>query len=102
MKSKPIKATKTRGKQYRDEVGIKLFGAKLREIRKSKNITQEQLQYRTGFDLRQIGRIERGEVSTNLSHVFKIAECLDVLPHELFIFSMKKTESKKLSGNKGK
>lgn len=68
----------------------------MREIRKSQNITQEELVRRTGFDLRQIGRIERGEVSTNISHVFKIAECLGVQVHELFIFpQVAKTELKK-------
>ena len=67
----------------------------MREIRKSKNITQEQLQHLTGFDLRQIGRIERGEVSTNISHILKIAECLGVAPNELFIFSSVKSEGKK-------
>ena len=66
----------------------------MREIRKAKGITQEQLQYSTGFDLRQIGRIERGEVSTNLSHVFRIAECLDVPVHELFLFPTPSNKSK--------
>jgi len=67
----------------------------MREIRKSKNITQEELVRLSGFDLRQIGRIERGEVSTNLSHLFKIAECLGVAPHELLMFPPAKTEIKK-------
>ncbi|MBS1592815.1 MAG: helix-turn-helix transcriptional regulator [Bacteroidetes bacterium] len=63
-----------------------MFGSRMREIRKSLNITQEELVRRSGFDLRQIGRIERGEVSTNLSHVFKIAECLGISVQELFTF----------------
>ncbi len=68
----------------------------MRELRKTKNVTQEELVRRTGFDLRQIGRIERGEVSTNLSHVFKIAECLGVPVHELFTFPEPKPASKKV------
>lgn len=86
---KQAKANKTRGKSYRDEVRIKLFGEKIRAIRNSKNITQEQLEHSTGFDLRQIGRIERREVNTSISHAFKIAECLGVPPHELFILTDK-------------
>ena len=95
MKSKPTKPNLTRRKSYRDEAGIKKFGDRLREIRKSQDVTQEELVRRTGFDLRQIGRIERGEVSTNLSHVFKIAECLGVAVHEFFIFPEAKSASKK-------
>ena len=86
MKRRPTKPNLTRRKSYRDEVGIKRVGDRMREIRKSKNITQEELVRLTGFDLRQIGRIERGEVSTNLSHIFRIAECLGVPVHELFLF----------------
>lgn len=85
MKRQPIKPNLTRRKSYRDEAGIKRFGDRMRELRKAKNITQEELVRLTGFELRQVGRIERGEVSTNLSHVFKIAECLGVPVHELFL-----------------
>jgi transcriptional regulator with XRE-family HTH domain len=94
VKRKPTKPSLTRRKSYKDEAGIKRFGDRLREIRKSKNITQEQLQHLTGFDLRQLGRIERAEVSTNISHVFRIAECLGVAPHELFMFPPEKPSKK--------
>jgi transcriptional regulator with XRE-family HTH domain len=90
VKSKANKPSAGRGKSYRDEVGIKMIGARIRDIRKAKEITQEQLEHSTGFDLRQIGRIERGEVSTSLSNIFKIAECLGVPVHELFMFSVPK------------
>jgi len=93
MKRLPPKPNLTKRKSYRDEAGIKKFGDRIREVRKSLSITQEELVRRTGFDLRQIGRIERGEVSTNISHVFKIAECLGVPVHDLFTFSG--TEHKK-------
>ena len=80
-KSKPVK----RANPYRDDMRIKLFGEKLKELRKSKNITQEQLEHLSGFDLSQIGRIERGVINTSISHVFKLAECLGVSPHEFFL-----------------
>lgn len=95
MKRSQPKPNLTKRKSYRDEAGIKMFGDRIREVRKSLNITQEELVRRTGFDLRQIGRIERGEVSTNLSHVFKIAECLGVPVHELFTFPPPETKGKK-------
>jgi len=86
VKTKPKSPTALRGKTYRDSDGIKMFGARLKELRKAKKITQEELVRKTGFDLSQIGRIERGFFNTSLSHILKIAECLEVSPHELLIF----------------
>ena len=83
-----------RGKTYRDEAGIKKFGARVKEIRKAKNITQEELVHKTGFDLSQIGRIERGLINTSLSHVLRLAECLGVSPTELFIFPQEAKKGK--------
>ena len=71
---------------YRDEKFIKKFGLKLKETRKAKKISQEQLAWDTGFELSQIGRIERGEVNTSISHVAAIAKVLKVKVEELFQF----------------
>ena len=71
---------------YRDEKFIKKFGQKLKEFRKAKGISQEQLAGDTGFELSQIGRIERGEINTSISHVSAIAKALKIKPEELFHF----------------
>jgi transcriptional regulator with XRE-family HTH domain len=71
---------------YRDEKFIKKFGLRLRELRKIKGVTQEQLAGDTGFELSQIGRIERGEINTSISYVAAIAKALKVKPEELFQF----------------
>ena len=71
---------------YRNEVGVKAFGKKLYEIRNKKGVTQEALAYATDLHLSQIGRIERGEVSTSISFVFLFAEVLGVKPSEFFDF----------------
>jgi transcriptional regulator with XRE-family HTH domain len=71
-------------KYYRDELFLKQFGERLRLIRKAKSISQEDLAWKTGFELSQIGRIERGKINTSLSHVAKIAEALEIEPSELF------------------
>ena len=84
MKQEAAKQSNKRGKSYRDEAGIKRLGLRIKEIREAKNITQEELVRQTGFELRQIGRIERGEISTSVSHVLKIAEALKVDAFELF------------------
>lgn len=71
---------------YKDERFIKRFGQRLRELRKEKNLSQEELAWQTGFELSQIGRIERGEINTSISHVSAIAKVLKVKPEELFKF----------------
>ena len=71
---------------YRDEKFIKKFGQRLKELRKAKKISQEQLAGDTGFELSQIGRIERGETNTSISHVSAIAKALKIKPEELFQF----------------
>nr|WP_305121787.1 helix-turn-helix transcriptional regulator [Pedobacter mongoliensis] len=56
------------------------------QIRKEKGITQEDLVQRTGFELKQIGRIERGEVNPTLSSIAAIARGLEVDLKQLFEF----------------
>ncbi|WP_143959143.1 helix-turn-helix domain-containing protein [Litoribacter populi] len=71
---------------YRDQKFIDQVGRKIAELRKSKSISQEDLVDLTGFTLSQIGRIERGEINTSLSHLSKIAYALKVHPKELLDF----------------
>ena len=95
MKKKPPKQYSKRGKSYRDDAVIKKVGARIVEIRKVKKITQEELVRRTGFELRQIGRIERGEINTSISHLSKIAEALEVPDTELLSTRPFKVKKKK-------
>ncbi len=71
---------------HRDDDFIKKFGLRLREIRKSKKVSQEELAFKAGFELSQIGRIERGTINTSISHVATIAKALEISPEELFKF----------------
>lgn len=71
---------------YKDEKFIKKFGLRLRELRKARGISQEKLAGNTGFELSQIGRIERGEINTSISHLAAIAKALNVKPEELLHF----------------
>ena len=71
---------------YRDEKFIKKFGLRLRELRKTKGISQEKLAGESGFELSQIGRIERGEINTSISHVAAIAKALKIKPEDFFQF----------------
>lgn len=71
---------------YRDDIFIKLFGQRLREVRMSKNISQEQLAFKCGLEYSQINRIELGKVNTSISHVALLANNLGIEPSELFDF----------------
>ena len=73
-------------KYYRDDEFLKQLGLRLRELRKLKNLSQEELAWKTGFELSQIGRIERGEINTSVSHIAKLAEVLEVLAKDLLDF----------------
>lgn len=61
----------------------KLLGSKIREVRKTKAISQEQLALLTSIDRSYIGRIERGEVSITVEKLYEIAKTLEVLPQNL-------------------
>ncbi|TVZ26797.1 helix-turn-helix protein [Gillisia sp. Hel_I_86] len=65
---------------------IKSFGDKLRETRKLKNFSQEQLAFEADIPISQVGRIERGEVNTTISTVSVLAKALKVSPKTLFDF----------------
>ena len=69
---------------YKNEEGVKAFGKKLRDIRKQKGVSQQALAYATDLHLSQIGRIERGEVSTSISFVYLFANVLQVHPKDFF------------------
>ncbi len=71
-------------KYFNNQEFITQFGQRLRAIRLSKGISQEELAGRTGFELSQIGRIEKGTVNTSISHVSAIAKALKVEPSEFF------------------
>ncbi|MFD2162248.1 helix-turn-helix domain-containing protein [Paradesertivirga mongoliensis] len=73
-------------KHYRDHEVIDKVRARILQIRKEKGITQEDLVQRTGFELKQIGRIERGEVNPTLSSIAAIARGLEVDLKQLFEF----------------
>ena len=73
-------------KQTRDIENIKAFGNKVRELRKERKISQEQLAYSADLEVSQISRIERGIINTSISQVFQIAKALNIHPKQFFEF----------------
>ena len=70
---------------------LQLFGKRIKELRKSKKITQEQLAEIVGLDSKQIGNIETGSGFTTMATLEKLAKFFDVEISELFSFNHQKT-----------
>ena len=60
------------------------FGDKVRELRKEKGISQEELSYKADLHRTYIGMIERAEKNLTLTNIEKIAKALDVDIKSLF------------------
>jgi transcriptional regulator with XRE-family HTH domain len=60
------------------------FGDKVREIRKEKGLSQEELSYKAELHRTYIGMIERAEKNITLTNIEKIAKALDVDIKKLF------------------
>jgi transcriptional regulator with XRE-family HTH domain len=54
----------------------KVFGSKVRAVRKLKGISQDELALRADIDRSYVGRIERGEVRITLEKAYKLANTL--------------------------
>lgn len=63
---------------------------RIKNFRKSKNITQEKLALMVGIDRSYMGSIERGERNITLATMFKIIDALELSPIELFSFLKEK------------
>lgn len=63
---------------------IKAVGNKIREARILKGLSQATLSYDANIPKNQVGRIERGEISTSISTLFKICRALNIQIKELF------------------
>ena len=62
------------------------LGARIKELRKSKNITQEELVEVIGSDTNNLSRIENGKKFMSADKLSKIADALKVDIKELFDF----------------
>lgn len=64
----------------------KQLGKRIKELRISANLTQEQLAEKTGLSLDFIGKIEVNINKPGLKTILKIANALNKEPKELFDF----------------
>lgn len=62
-----------------DEAVLGEIGRRLAAVRLSRNQTQAQLAAEAGVSLRTVGRLESGEVATQLSGFVRVCRALDLL-----------------------
>ena len=68
----------------------KLLGQRIKEIRKSKGFTQEQLAEMVGIGTPNISYIETGKFAPSIENFERIVEALGVEPYELYMFAPQK------------
>jgi transcriptional regulator with XRE-family HTH domain len=60
------------------------FGLRVKELRKEKKLSQEELSFKADLHRTYIGMIERAEKNITLTNIEKIAKALDVDIKKLF------------------
>ena len=63
---------------------LKQFGERVRDLRKTQRLSQEELALSSGLDRTYIGGIERGERNISLINIVKIAKALKITPKDFF------------------
>ncbi|AET59449.1 helix-turn-helix domain-containing protein [Paenibacillus terrae] len=65
---------------------LELVGTRIRDLRKSKGLSQEALAEKAGFNSSYIGFIERAERNISLKNLEKIAKALNVGVYQLLTY----------------
>ena len=65
------------------------FGKRVRELRRAKGWTQEQLADKAGMEYKYLGAIERGKKNVTIDNIDKIRKGLGVDVYQLFLFGVK-------------
>jgi len=63
-----------------------LLGKRIKELRKERNLTQEELAEKMNIDQRNLSKIECGNNFITAETLSKLLLALEVEPHELFMF----------------
>ncbi len=73
----------TESRESKKRADVVAFGIILARFRKSANMTQEQLSWRSGIDRKFISRIENGDREPGLGTILKLAASLQISVPEL-------------------
>jgi len=65
---------------------LRALGKRIQELRKNRNLTQDQLAERCGLTLNYVGKIERGEAQPTIAALLSIANALKSNMSALFAY----------------
>ncbi|MDP2807415.1 MAG: helix-turn-helix transcriptional regulator [bacterium] len=82
-------------KEHDMELQKKTLGKRIRELRKARGLTQEQLAERTDLDYTSIGSLERGIFNPSLNTAGKIAAALGISIQQLITIPAGKPSTEK-------
>lgn len=68
----------------------KSFGQRIKQLRRQRGLSQEELAFRSGVHRTYLGGIERGERNPSLRNIAAVARALDISLSELFLFKVTK------------
>ena len=71
------------GSHNKPEILAEAFGAVLREVRKERGLSQEDLGFESGYHRTYVSLLERGLKSPSLQTIFELARALDIQPSKL-------------------
>lgn len=63
---------------------LKIFGLRVRELRKKSKLTQSELAEKIGLSTNFIGMVERGERNTSVDKIFKLAKAFNISLAQFF------------------
>jgi transcriptional regulator with XRE-family HTH domain len=63
---------------------LKALGQAIRDVRKSRSVSQEALAHNAGIDRSHMGKIERGERNVTALNLLRVAKALGVQSSEIF------------------
>lgn len=67
-----------------DDDFLKWFGGRLRDIRRKRGLSQEELAELAGVDRTYVGGVERGERNLSVLNVKKLSDALGINVKDLF------------------
>ena len=74
----------------------KLVGDRIRQLRKERKLSQEELGYKADLHYTHIGAIERGEKNWSIDTLVKVAGGLNVTINDLLVLPLKAEDIKNL------
>lgn len=75
-----------------------LLGRRIRNLRRSKGLSQKELAKKSGLDLKLIRGVERGEADPSVEDLKKISEGLEAELIDLLRFKHKERDPSKIKG----